>query len=170
MNGIASLDFELKDLANPDNIIKPESQNIGNPVMKPVIPSAGADLFSPVFESIYLAILSVPPVLSSVIPIIAPSIIRNPIEAIVLPNPSFIVLTTVAGGSVVNARKSETRKRAINAFSFNFEVRKTMATILIPTRTDVRKVVIIKVEFEVPGPWFWVPGFPSTRHEVTSTP
>ena len=126
-------------------MINPESQNIGNPVINPVIPSAGALLFSPVFERIYLAILSVPPVLSSVIPIIAPRIIRNPIEAIVFPNPSLIVLTIMFAGRVVNARKSETRKRAINAFNFNLEVRIIIAIMLIPTSVEVSKMLIDKV-------------------------
>jgi hypothetical protein len=45
----------------------------------------------------------------------------------VFPNPSLIVFTTVAGGSVVNARKSDTMNKAINAFSFSFEVRYIIA-------------------------------------------
>ncbi len=130
-------DFELNDFASPLKIMNPESQNIGNPVRKPVIASAEALLLSPVFDRIYFAMLIVPPVLSSVIPIIAPSIIRKPIDAIVFPNPSFMVFTIMPAGRVVNARKSETRKRAINAFNLNFEVRITMAIILITTRVDV---------------------------------
>jgi hypothetical protein len=126
-------------------MINPESQNIGNPVIKPVIPNAGALLFSPVFERIYLAILSVPPVLSSVMPIIAPRIIKNPIEAMVLPNPSLIVLMILFAGRVENARKSETRKRAMNAFNFNLEVKTIIAIMLIPTSADVNKIVIEKV-------------------------
>ena len=47
--------------------------------MKPVIPMAAALLFSPVFDRIYPAMLNVPPVLSRVMPIMAPKIIRKPI-------------------------------------------------------------------------------------------
>jgi hypothetical protein len=142
MKGIASFDFELNDFASPLKMINPESQNMGNPVINPVIPKADALLFIPVFERIYLAILSVPPVLSSVVPIIAPRMIRNPIEAMVLPKPSFIVLTIVSGGRVVNARKSETRKRAMNAFNFNLDVRIIIAIMLIITSVDVSKMLI----------------------------
>jgi hypothetical protein len=49
---MAIFDLALKDLANPLNIINPESQKIGNPVIKPVMPSARALLFSPVLERI----------------------------------------------------------------------------------------------------------------------
>ena len=62
-----------------------------------------------------------------------------------LPNPSLIVLTIVFGGRVVNARKSETRKRAMNAFNFNLEVSIIIAIMLIPTRVDVSKMLIDKV-------------------------
>ena len=76
------------------------------------------------------------------IPIIAPRIMRNPIEAIVFTNPYLIVLTIIFAGRVVKARNSETRKRAINAFNFNFEVRITIATILIPTSADFSKMLM----------------------------
>lgn len=142
MNGIAILDFELKDLARPLIIINPESQKIGNPVIKPVTASAVALFFSPVLDRIYFAILIVPPVLSSVMPMIAPSIIRKPIEPIVFPNPCLRELTIVFAGKVANARKMDTRKRAMNAFNFNFEVSIIMANILIPTRIDVNRVLM----------------------------
>jgi hypothetical protein len=45
-------DFRLKAFESPLRIINPESQKIGNPVMNPVMPSATALLFSPVFERI----------------------------------------------------------------------------------------------------------------------
>lgn len=61
-----------------------------------------------------------------------------------LPKPSLIVLTIVFAGRVVNARKSETRKRAMNAFSFNLEVRIIIPTMLMPTRVDVSKMHIDK--------------------------
>ena len=62
MNGIAIFDLALKDFARPLKIMNPESQKIGNPVIKPVIARAEALLLSPVFERIYLAMLIVPPV------------------------------------------------------------------------------------------------------------
>jgi len=58
----------------------------------------------------------------------------------VLPNPALIVLTIVSGGRVVNARKSETRKRAMNAFSFNLDVSIIIAIMLIITSIDVNKI------------------------------
>jgi hypothetical protein len=142
---MAILDFELNDLARPLKIIKAESQKIGIPVINPVMPSAWALLFSPVFDNINCAMLSVAPVLSSVIPITAPSIIKNPIEAIVLPKPSFRVLTIVLAGSVVKARKSDTRNKAMNAFNFSLDVRIIIARMLAPTRTDVNKTLIINI-------------------------
>lgn len=145
MNGIAILDFELNDFARPLRMMNPESQNIGNPVIKPVIASAAALLCSPVFESMYFAMLVVPPVLSSVIPIMAPRIMRNPMDAIVFPKPSLIVLTIIVTGKVVNARNNETRKRAIKAFNLNLEVRITMAIILIPTNTDFSKILMYQL-------------------------
>ncbi len=86
----------------------------------------------------------VPPVLSRVIPMIAPRIIRNPIDAIVFPNPSLIVLTIRFGGSVVNARNRETRNRAMKAFSFNLEVSTTIAIMLISTRRDFNKTAMFQ--------------------------
>jgi hypothetical protein len=132
-------------LESPLNIINPELQKIGKPVINPMKPNAWALLFSPVFERINLAMLSVPPVLSSVIPIIAPRIIKNPMVAIVLPNPSWIVLTIVFTGSTVKARNSETRNKAINASSFSLDVRIMIAIILIPTRIEVSRVLIDEV-------------------------
>ena len=78
-------------------------------------------------------------------PIIAPRIIRKPIDAMVLPNPSLIVLTIVFAGSVVNARKRETRKRAMNAFSFNLDVRIIIAAMLMPTSIEVLNIFIDEV-------------------------
>jgi hypothetical protein len=123
-------------------MINPESQNIGNPVIKPVIARAGALRFSPVFERMNLAMLRVPPVLSRVMPMIAPRIIRKPMEAMVLPNPSLIVLTIFSGGRVAKARKTETRKSAMKAFSFKLDVRMMMAMMLRITTRDVSKMLI----------------------------
>jgi len=136
------LDFELNDLDSPLKMINPALQKIGNPVIKPVMPRALALLFSPVFERINLAILSVPPVLSSEMPIIAPRMISNPIDAIVFPKPCWIVLTIVFKGRTAQARKTETRKRAMNASSFNLDVRMIIAIILIPTVIDVSRILI----------------------------
>jgi hypothetical protein len=139
---MAILDFELNDFANPLKMIKPESQNMGNPVINPVIPMAAGLLFSPVFERIYLAILKVPPVLSRVIPIIAPRIIKNPIEAIVFPNPSLIVPIILSGGKVANANISDTEKSAINAVSLNLEVKRIITTMLITTSAEIIRIGI----------------------------
>jgi len=125
--------------------MNPESQKIGKPVINPVIANAVALLCSPVFERIYFAILIVPPVLSSVIPMIAPRIMRKPIEAIVFPNPSLIVLTIMFAGKVVKARNRETRKRAIKAFNFNLEVRIIIAAILITASADFNKMPMNQV-------------------------
>jgi len=142
---MAIFDLELNDLASPLRMIKAESQKMGMPVMNPVMPRALELLFSPVFDKMNLAILSVAPVLSSVIPIIAPRMIRKPMEAIVFPNPVLSVVTIVLTGRVVKARKRETRKRATKAFSFILEVRIIIATMLIPTSTDVVRTSIYKV-------------------------
>jgi hypothetical protein len=140
---MGSLDFELNDFESPLKIIKPELQKMGNPVIKPMIPKALALLFSPVLDRINLAMLNVPPVLSSVIPIIAPRIIRKPIVPIVLPNPSWIVLTIVFTGRTEKARKIETRNRAINASSFRREVRRMIAIMLIATIIEVSRILMI---------------------------
>jgi hypothetical protein len=140
---MGSLDLELNDFESPLKIIKPELQKIGNPVKKPMMPKALALLFSPVLDSINLAILNVPPVLSRVIPIIAPRIIRKPIVPIVFPNPSWIVLTIVFTGRTAKARKIETRNRAINASSLRREVSRMMAIMLIPTIIDVSRIFMI---------------------------
>ena len=58
------------------------------------------------------------------------------------PKPSFIVFTIVCAGRVVKARKRETRKRAMNAFSFNLVVRNMIAIILMPTRIEVFKILM----------------------------
>ena len=140
---MGSLDLELNDFESPLKIIKPELQKMGNPVIKPMIPKALALLFSPVLDRINLAMLNVPPVLSSVIPIIAPRIIRKPIVPIVLPNPSWIVLTIVFTGRTEKARNIETRNRAINASSFRREVRRMIAIMLIATIIEVNRILMI---------------------------
>ena len=142
MKGIAIPDLRLNDLASPLSIMKPESQKIGRPVINPVIPIAAGLLFSPVIDKIQFAMLNVAPVRSRVIPIIAPNIIRNPIDAIVPPKPSLSVLTTLSAGRVVNARNTETRNRAIKALSLIFDVRMIIARILIATRTDIIVMLI----------------------------
>jgi hypothetical protein len=142
MNAVALPDLILKDFASPLRIIKPESQNIGNPVINPVIPIAAALFFSPVLERMYLAILSVPPVLSRVIPIIAPKIIRNPIDPIVEPKPSFMVLIMVSAGNTASARNTETTKSAMKAWSFSEEVRKIIAIILIITNIEITGILM----------------------------
>jgi hypothetical protein len=48
----------------------------------------------------------------------------------------LIVVITVLAGNVVKARKTETMKSAMNAFSLSFEVRMTIAIMLIATRIE----------------------------------
>ena len=119
--------------------------NIGKPVINPVMPRAWAVRFSPVFDRMNLAILRVPPVLSREIPIIAPRMIRNPIEAIVLPKPCCIVATIVFGGRTAKARKTDTIKSAMKASSLSFDVRTIIAIILIPTRSEDDSILITEV-------------------------
>jgi hypothetical protein len=72
-----------------------------------------------------------------VIPIIAPKMIRNPIDPIVDPNPSFIVLIIVSEGKTASAKTTETTKSAMKACSFSDEVRKIIAIMLIITNIDI---------------------------------
>jgi hypothetical protein len=65
-------------------------------------------------------------------------------EAIVPPNPSLIVVTTLSAGSVANARNTETRKRAIKALIFKLDVRIIIAIMLIMTRIDVSVILMAK--------------------------
>jgi len=55
----------------------------------------------------------------------------------VLPKLSFIIWITFLPGITAIARKRDTRKREIKAFSFHFEVNKIMAEMLIITRIDI---------------------------------
>ena len=142
MKGIAIFELKLNDLARQLRMIKPESQKIGNPVIKPVIPSALELLFFPVFDSMKPAILRVPPVLSRATPIMVPKMIRNPIEPIVLPKPSFIVEITLSAGMVNTARKRETINRETNALIFSRDVRNTIAAMLMIIKNDIDKVFI----------------------------
>jgi hypothetical protein len=142
IKGIAIPDFRLNDFESPLRIMNPESQKIGIPVMNPVIPRAAALLFSPVFERINAAMLNVPPVLSRVMPIIAPRIIKKPIDPMVPPKPSLIVLIIVSAGRVVNASTRETTKRAMNACNLSLVVRIMINNILIRTRKVIMAVFI----------------------------
>jgi hypothetical protein len=81
--------------------------------------------------------LKVPPVLSRVIPIIAPRIIKKPIEPIVPPKPSFIVLIIVSAGRVVTASSRETIKRAMKACNLSLVVRIMIRIILNRTRREI---------------------------------
>jgi len=81
--------------------------------------------------------------LSRITAIMAPNIIRKPVEAIVLPKLSFIIWITFLPGITAIARKRDTRKREIKAFSFHFEVNKIMAEILIRTRIDIAVMPMI---------------------------
>jgi hypothetical protein len=78
------------------------------------------------------------------IPIIAPKIIRNPIDPIVFPNPCFIDVTIVSAGRVTNARNTETTNSETNAFNFRVEVRRIMAIILTRTRIEITAILIFR--------------------------
>jgi len=144
---MAIFDLALTDLAKPLRIIYPESQNMGIPAINPVRPKAAAAFFSAVFDKINLARLKAPPVLSSITAIIAPVIIRNPMEPIVEPKPSLIILITSLPGNAVTARKSEARKSEINAFSLNFDVSIITTAILVLTKTVVINRFIIIFDY-----------------------
>jgi len=53
-----------------------------------------------------------------------------------------MVAITRSVGRVENARKTETIKRAMKAFSFKLDVRYIIAIILIPTRIEINKTLI----------------------------
>jgi len=142
MKGMDSLERELRDFDNPLRIIYPALQKIGRPVINPVIPRAAAVRFSPVFDRMYFAMLSVPPVLSRIIPMMAPSIISRPIEAIVLPKPCWIILTIFPGGSSMTARSTETTNKEKNASTLSLDVRKIMRRMLDATMTEVQNILI----------------------------
>jgi hypothetical protein len=139
---MACFERALNVLARPLRMIKPESQKIGRPEIKPVIPRACALLLSPVFDRTYREMLSIPPVLSRVIPIIAPNTIRSPIEAMVFPNPSRMVFTTSPEGIVKIARKSETRKSETKALILHTDVSKITAMTLTKTKLAVKSMFI----------------------------
>jgi hypothetical protein len=133
-------------------MIYPESQKMGIPQINPVIPNAGPLCFSPVRERIKPAMLAIPPVLSSVIPIMAPRIIRNPIDAIVLPKPPFNVLTMVSGGRVAKARKTETRNKATKALIFKTEVNQITANMLTITNIEIREMLMLSLQIATTTP------------------
>ena len=136
--------FALNDFARPLKMINPESAKMDMPAIKPVIPKAATALLSPVFDKTYFAIVTAAPVISSIMAITAPSIIRKPVDAIVFPKPSFMILSTSLTGKTAIARKSDTRKRETNALSFHLEVSRIMATILITTSVDNATVLILR--------------------------
>jgi hypothetical protein len=71
-----------------------------------------------------------------VIPIIAPRIIKKPIDPIVLPNPSLIVFIIVSAGRVVKASNKETIKSAIKACNLSLVVRIIIKIIQITTSRE----------------------------------
>jgi hypothetical protein len=75
-------------------------------------------------------------------PIIAPKIIKKPIDPIVPPNPSLMVLIIVSAGRVANASKRETTNRAMKACNLRLEVRITIAIILIMTNMEIQRIFI----------------------------
>jgi hypothetical protein len=70
--------------------------------------------------------------------------IRNPIDTIVFPNPSFKVLTISFEGKVVNTRKSDIIKMALNTFNFNFDINTINPMMLMPAATDFKRIPIIQ--------------------------
>ena len=140
INGIAVFVLALNDFARPLRMINPESAKIDIPAMKPVMPKAATAFLSPVFDKINLANVIAAPVTSRMIAITAPSIIRKPVDAIVLPKASFMMLITFLPGITAIARNNDTRKSEINALSFHFEVSKMMASILMITTIDTPAV------------------------------
>jgi hypothetical protein len=128
--GFAEL-FEVSDRFNPLSTIKPESQKIGRPVIKPVMAIADEAFFFPVFERIYPAILIVAPVTSRVTPITVPKMIINPIDPIVSPKPFFKAGTIWGRGSTTSAISKETKNRERNELNLNQEVN-TMIRIIPP--------------------------------------
>ena len=128
----------LNDLANPLRMINPESQNIGKPVINPVIPIAAAAFLVPVFFKMLVAILMAPPDLSSTTAMMAPKMIRKPMEAIVEPNPSFRIAITFPKGRVARARNKETMNSETKAFSLMTEVSRMISKMLIRTRVATR--------------------------------
>ena len=86
--------------------------------------------------------LSVAPVLSSITPIIAPKIIRNPIEAIVEPKPSLRVLTIFPPGRVTRARNNDTMNKTMKAFILSLDVSHITAIILRITKKEIVKIFI----------------------------
>ena len=127
-------------------MIYPESQNMGIPAINPVTPRAVVTFFSPVFDKINLAMLKAPPVLSRITAIIAPRMIRNPIDPMVEPKPSCIILIMSLCGSAVTARKSDARKSEMNAFSRNVEVSNITTVMLTLTKMAIIEMSIIGEE------------------------
>jgi hypothetical protein len=77
--------------------------------------------------------LKAPPVFSSITAMVAPKIIMNEMEAMVLPNPVFIVANILSKGIVSSARIKETINNEAKAFTFNLEVRTIIANIAAAT-------------------------------------
>ena len=78
--------------------------------------------------------------------IMAPSIMRKPVEAIVLPNAFFMIVITSLPGNTAIARKRDTRKSEIKAFSFHFEVSRIIQVILITTNDEIAAVLITRLK------------------------
>jgi hypothetical protein len=95
--------------------------------------------------------LSAPPVLSRITAIIAPRMMRIPIEAVVAPKPSLMILRISFPGKAVMARNKETINRETKALSLNFEVSRMMAVMLTNTRREMTATDMI-----IPGvdPYF----------------
>ncbi len=86
--------------------------------------------------------LDAPLVFSSTVAIIAPKMTRNPMDATVLPKPSFRISTIPFSGSAVMASSRETMNNEANALSLVTEVRSTINTILNTTRKEMTRMLM----------------------------
>ena len=76
------------------------------------------------------------PVLSSTIAIMAPRIITNPVDPMVLPKLDCICFNTSLAGMTLKASRRDTMNRAMKAFTFQEEVRTITAIMLTKTSND----------------------------------
>ncbi|OPZ25464.1 MAG: hypothetical protein BWZ00_01840 [Bacteroidetes bacterium ADurb.BinA174] len=69
--------------------------------------------------------------------------IRNPIDAIVLPKPCFRISTTFLSGSAITASSSETINSDANALSFVTDVKITISKMLNRTKMEMVRMLIL---------------------------
>ncbi|MPM61838.1 hypothetical protein SDC9_108701 [bioreactor metagenome] len=120
----------------------PESQKIGIPATNPVRPMADAALLFPVMDNMKSAMLMAAPVLSSITAMMAPMMIRKPMEAMVLPKPVLSISTIFLSGSAATASNSDTTNNEAKAFSFTTDVRNIISRILMKTKIEIVMILI----------------------------